>query len=124
MDKSVHPTSLPAVAPCASRLVPWNSVEHNCYKCNAPVEEGITFCPQCSAPLIRVSLPEAPDLSPAPSPVGITSGIQWSRALGPTAMAGFIASILMLFPLGAFGLGMILAGVLSVVFYRWRNPGT
>jgi hypothetical protein len=38
-------------------------------------------------------------------------------------MAGFIASILMLFPLGAFGLGMILAGILSVVFYRWRNPG-
>jgi hypothetical protein len=38
-------------------------------------------------------------------------------------MAGFIASILMLFPLGAFGLGMILAGVLSVIFYRWRNPG-
>lgn len=39
-------------------------------------------------------------------------------------MAGFIASILMLFPLGAFGLGMILAGILSVVFYRWRNPGS
>jgi hypothetical protein len=39
-------------------------------------------------------------------------------------MAGFIASILMLFPHGAFGLGMILAGILSVIFYRWRSPGS
>ena len=39
-------------------------------------------------------------------------------------MAGLVASFLMLFPLGAFGLGMILAGILSVVFYRWRNPGS
>ena len=30
----------------------------------------------------------------------------------------------MLFPLGAFGLGMILAGFLAVVFYHWRNPGS
>jgi hypothetical protein len=29
----------------------------------------------------------------------------------------------MMFPLGAFGLGTIIAGALSVVFYRWRNPG-
>jgi hypothetical protein len=98
-------------------------VEHACYQCGTPVEEGVAFCPQCNAPLIRVALsletsgPQAA-AAHAPSP----TAIQWSRALAPTAMAGLVASFLMLFPLGAFGLGMILAGILSVVFYRWRNP--
>jgi hypothetical protein len=102
-------------------------VEHPCYQCNAPVEEGVAFCPQCNAPLIRVAVPDETSELPLPlplRPVLSAAGIQWPRALGPAAMAGFIASILMLFPLGAFGLGMILAGILSVVFYRWRNPGS
>jgi hypothetical protein len=100
-------------------------VEHACYQCGTPVEEGVAFCPQCNAPLIRVALPletsgsqAAAALAPSPT------AIQWSRALAPTAMAGLVASFLMLFPLGAFGLGMILAGILSVAFYRWRNPGS
>jgi hypothetical protein len=37
-------------------------------------------------------------------------------------MAGVIAFLMVPFFFGAFGLGMILAGILSVVFYRWRSP--
>jgi hypothetical protein len=99
-------------------------VDHSCYKCGSPVEEGVAFCPHCNAPLIRVAPPlEAPDLQGLAPQVNTASGLQWSRALGPAAMAGLIASFLMLVPLGAFGLGMILAGILSVVFYRRWNPG-
>jgi hypothetical protein len=96
-------------------------MEHACDKCGAPVEEGTAFCPHCNRPLIRVDF--SPEATPAPAPPQLPIGLQWSRALVPTIMAGLISSFLMLFPLGAFGLGMILAGVLSVVFYRWRNAG-
>jgi hypothetical protein len=107
-------------------------VEHTCYQCSAPVEEGVAFCPQCNAPLIRVSLPvesSSPDTTPLPPPalsrpsvVG-PGTIQWSRALAPTALAGLIAFLLLPFFFGAFGLGMILAGILSAVFYCWRTAG-
>jgi hypothetical protein len=96
-------------------------MEHAWDKCGAPVEEGTAFCPHCNRPLIRVDF--SPEATPAPAPPQLPIGLQWSRALVPTIMAGLISSFLMLFPLGAFGLGMILAGVLSVVFYRWRNAG-
>jgi hypothetical protein len=55
-------------------------------------------------------------------PVG-TAGIQWSQALPSAALAGLIAAVLMLVPLGALGPAMISAGVLAVWFYRRRNPG-
>jgi len=55
---------------------------------------------------------------PAASPV-----IQWSQALPAAALGGVIAAGLMFIPLGAFGLGMISAGVLAVLFYRRRSPG-
>jgi hypothetical protein len=96
-------------------------MEHACDKCGAPVEEGTAFCPHCNRPLIRVDF--SPEAAPAPAPPQLNIGLQWSHALVPTLLAGLISSFLMLFPLGAFGLGMILAGVLSVVFYRWRNAG-
>ena len=96
-------------------------MEQACDKCGAPVEEGTAFCPHCNRPLIRVDF--SPEAIQAPAPPQLHIGLQWSRALAPTIMAGLISSFLMLFPLGAFGLGMILAGILSVVFYRWRNAG-
>ena len=49
------------------------------------------------------------------------SGIQWSLALPAAALAGLVA-ILMIIPLGAFGLGMLAVGALSVLLYRRRNP--
>jgi hypothetical protein len=51
-----------------------------------------------------------------------TTAIQWSQALPAAALAGLIAAVLMFIPLGAFGLGLIAAGVLAVLFYRRRNP--
>jgi hypothetical protein len=104
-------------------------VEHPCYKCGASVEDGIPFCPQCNAPQIRVGGASAETVSPAelegsylnlPS----ASGIQWSEALPSAGLAGLIAAFLMFIALGVFGLGLIGAGVLSVVFYRRRSPAS
>ncbi|MGO9124734.1 MAG: hypothetical protein ACLP6G_07570 [Terriglobales bacterium] len=57
-----------------------------------------------------------------PNPSG--TAIQWSDALPSAGLAGLIAAFLMFIPLGAFGLGMIAAGVLAVLFYRRRNPAS
>jgi hypothetical protein len=50
------------------------------------------------------------------------SALQWSYALPAAALAGLIAAVMMMIPVGAFGLGMLAAGALSVMFYRRRNP--
>jgi hypothetical protein len=54
---------------------------------------------------------------------GAHGTIEWSQALPAAAIAGLVAAILMVIPLGAFGLGMLAAGALSVLLYRRRNPG-
>lgn len=99
------------------------------------MQEGTAFCPQCNAPQIRVAVPES--LMPPPGRPGeeeavspsysypiapLGTRIDWSQALPATALAGLIAAILMLTPLMVFGLGMLIGGSLSVVFYRRRNP--
>jgi hypothetical protein len=109
-------------------------VEHPCYQCGAAVEDGVPFCPHCSAPQIRVAgpavvvqagaeaeapLPEAAVYRPAVPP----GQIDWPLALAPALQAGFIAAILMIIPLGAsLGLGMLAAGFLAVLLYRRRVP--
>jgi hypothetical protein len=90
------------------------------------VEDGIAFCPNCSAPQIRVAAAEfsTPSLSgfPAQSLAYAAPGaIQWPQALPSAALAGLIAALLMFVPLGAFGIGMIASGVLAVLFYRRRR---
>jgi hypothetical protein len=92
------------------------------------VEDGVPFCPQCNAPQIRVAGANAETVSAAEL-AGVSlpdhhsgTAIQWSDALPSAALAGLIAAFLMFIPLGAFGLGMIAAGVLCVLFYRRRNP--
>ncbi len=52
----------------------------------------------------------------------LATRIDWSQALPATALAGLIAALLMMTPLAAFGLGMLIGGSLSVIFYRRRNP--
>jgi hypothetical protein len=103
-------------------------VEHLCYNCNAPVEDGTPFCKQCSAPQIRVGGEDFPaTLGGTSVPINLPYGkpsIIWSQALPSAALAGLISAVLMFIPLGAFGLGMIAAGVLSVLFYRRRDPIT
>jgi hypothetical protein len=101
-------------------------MDHPCHNCGALVEDGTPFCGQCNAPQIRVgAFTEGPAGVEIPIQ-GVTPGtvaIQWSQALPSAALAGLIAAVLMFIPLGAFGLGMIAAGVLAVLFYRRRNPG-
>lgn len=52
----------------------------------------------------------------------MTTRIEWSQALPAAALAGLIAAVLMMTPLAGFGLGMVIGGSLSVVFYRRRIP--
>ena len=107
-------------------------MEQACYKCGTVITEGVAFCPKCNAPQIRVTGPELEPAAPLsiegeslhqPRSPTATTGIDWSQGLPAAALAGLIASILMAIPLGAsFGLGMLAAGFLAVVFYRRRVP--
>jgi len=103
-------------------------VEHPCYQCGSTVEDGTAFCPHCGAAQIRVVNSEVERSGETvavltPSVPVVTAGIQWSQALPSAGLAGLIAALLMLIPLGALGPGMISAGVLAVLFYRRRTPG-
>ncbi len=101
-------------------------MEHSCYKCGATIDEGIAFCPHCSAPQIRVAGIETAasiDVT-ADVPHSIassTTAIYWPQALPAAAVAGLVAAVLALVPLGGFGLGTLSAGFLSVLLYRRRN---
>lgn len=114
-------------------------MEQACYKCGQTVEEGVAFCPHCSAPQIRVVIAEPappplafagaaasqdPDALPASQTVPVLAlPMQWSQALKPCALAALIASMLVL--LGLYpAVAMLSAGFLAVVFYRQRRPGT
>ena len=124
-----RPGPFNAGCPCArfAPAVSFNPMEHPCDKCGALVEDGVPFCKQCNAPQIRVGATLVEGLSgnqhPTPGlPHAGATAIQWSQALPSAALAGLIAAVLMFIPLGAFGLGMIAAGVLAVLFYRRRSP--
>ena len=91
------------------------------------------FCAGCGAPQIRVtgvdvSPPEQntpEDLNPRESPAPTfhaNPAIQWGLALRTTLTAGVIGAFLMVTPFGVFGLGMLIAGAVSVFLYRRRNP--
>ena len=108
-------------------------MEQLCYKCRQTVEEGVPFCPHCSAPQIRVVLaepvtPVAAAFSSAASqdatvlPASQTLPVlalpmQWSQALKPCALAALVASLLMSMGLNPF-VAMFSVGFLAVVFYR------
>lgn len=110
-------------------------MEHPCYKCGQTVEEGIPFCPHCSAPQIRVVMAEA--VAPAPVLAAAETGqtalpasqtvpvlalpMQWSQALKPCLLAGVVASGLMFLGLHPF-VAMVSVGFLAVIFYRQRRP--
>jgi len=111
-------------------------MEQPCYKCGQIVEEGIAFCPHCSAPQIRVVIAE-PALNPLVFAAATTSQesailpasqtlpvlalpMQWSQALRPCALAALVASLLMAMGLNPF-VTMFSVGFLAVVFYRQRR---
>jgi hypothetical protein len=101
-------------------------VDHPCYQCGIPVEDGIPFCKQCGAPQIRVAsfepaIPPVADAVPAAPYAPPSRIVNWPQALPSVAISGFLAAVLMLVPFGALGFGMLAAGFLSVVLYRRRN---
>jgi hypothetical protein len=110
-------------------------MEQPCYKCGQTVEQGVPFCPHCSAPQIRVVIAEpapplafaaastAPDSAvlPASQTVPVLAlPMQWSQALKPCALAALVASLLMSLGLNPF-VAMFSVGFLAVVFYRQRR---
>jgi hypothetical protein len=109
-------------------------MEQPCHKCGQAVEEGVAFCPHCSAPQIRVVIAEpAPVPGTAPQAAVALSSSQaaaqvaiparWSTVLMPCALAALIASLLMslgLYPV----MGAFIAGFLAVIFHRQRRSGT
>jgi hypothetical protein len=114
-------------------------MEQPCYKCGQVVEEGVPFCPHCSAPQIRVVIAEpAPTLAVAaesnlPSAGAVERDasetvpvlalpLRWSDALRPCALAALVACLLMTLGLNPF-VAMLSVGFLAVVFYRQRHPG-
>jgi hypothetical protein len=108
-------------------------MEQPCYKCGQTVEQGVPFCPHCSAPQIRVVIaePAAPPLAfatatalqdstalPASQTVPVLAlPMQWSDAFKPCALAALVASLLMTLGLNPF-VAMFSVGFLAVVFYR------
>jgi hypothetical protein len=102
-------------------------MEQPCYKCGEVVEQGIPFCPHCSAPLIRVVLPEpVPASAEAPvsaqgSPI-VPTAIQWSQATRACALAALIAALAMVFSLVVPLIAVIGAGFLATAFHRRSLP--
>jgi hypothetical protein len=109
-------------------------MDQACYKCGQMVEEGVPFCPHCSAPQIRVIMAEPPaqpvlatdPASAIPSPpagASIVLPMAWSAAFRPCALAAVVASLLMSLGLNPF-VAMLSVGFLAVAFYRHRWRGS
>ncbi|HSY93873.1 MAG TPA: hypothetical protein VK812_21115 [Candidatus Binatus sp.] len=113
-------------------------MENPCYKCGQTVEEGIPFCPHCSAPQIRVVLAEPPQplafavattsSDPAALPASQTIPVlampmQWSQTLKPCALAALIASVAMVLKLIVPLIALVGAGFFAVALYRRNSPG-
>lgn len=107
-------------------------MDHVCHQCGAGVEDGRPFCSQCNAPQIRVAIADpvadpvndsASDFSRSALPPYNTRGIDWSHALGAAAFAVLLAAALIIIPIGIpVGLAILVAGFLSVLFYRRKTP--
>lgn len=106
-------------------------MERPCYQCGLVVEDFIPFCPQCRAPQIRVisTIPV-----PQTTPLGVlrrvslpgvqstgTAKVDWGNALPSAILAVLVASLITIVFVGIPAIGLLLAGVLCVVFYRQRN---
>lgn len=127
---------------CLSRgaAVSLELVEHACHKCGKAVEDGVSFCPQCGAPQIRVMTAAQPAPGRLPSdaaqegrrgqpatlanlqPAGLSRAWRAANlAAGLGALAALLVAVLTGLPqLGLF-LWMLGGGMLAVVIYRRRQ---
>jgi hypothetical protein len=113
-------------------------MQHACYRCSAPVEDGTPFCKQCNAPQIKVvaSEPLLPQevLEPHPQPLqrltddapARSRSIEWRNALPsiffiavPAGLLSVSGPLGLLFFVWAFG-----AGAIGVSTYRKRTRGS
>jgi hypothetical protein len=116
-------------------------VPHPCSRCGAAVDDSSPFCPACEAPQVRFVPSESvrdtvqlhPETAPPPAapipqveprnlPYPPARPPDQTRLLRAVVYAGAIGSLLSLLPL-AFLIGLPLAGVLAVRFYRGRFLG-
>jgi len=113
-------------------------MDQPCYKCGQAVDEGVPFCPHCTAPQIRVIIAE-PVLSPASASVGLQGSpaaadrplvpaiavpASWSLYAQPCALAALVAAVAMVAKLVVPVIAVFGAGFLAVAFYRRRAPET
>ena len=111
-------------------------MDQSCYKCGQAIEDGKPFCPQCGAPQIRVTMPEAavgltpasdnalaaPHSDAAALPDTALAG-NWSHDVKPCALAAAIALVLTFVGLNPF-VAALGAGLLAVAFSRRSAAGT
>ena len=128
--------SLLQSAPCCNfrRVLRRSLMEQSCHKCGQVVEEGVAFCPHCSAPQIRVVVAEpvlsaasTATLSPAPATptvANIAIPVSWSQSVRPCALAALIAAVTMVLKLVVPLIAVLGAGVLAVAFLRGWAPGS
>ena len=50
------------------------------------------------------------------------TAIEWSRGIRAAALAGVASALILITPIGAFGLGMLAGGFLAVVLYKRSTP--
>lgn len=112
-------------------------MEQPCYKCGETVQQGVAFCPSCSAPQIRVVLAE-----PAPRALAVAIGPQdedtlsasetvpvlavpmhWHQAVKPCALAALVAAAVMVLQLVSPVIAVPGAGFLAVAIYLRSTPG-
>jgi hypothetical protein len=113
-------------------------MEQSCEKCGQTVEQGIPFCPHCSAPQIRVVIAEplpqplayaGPSMKdsavlPASQTVPVLAlPMQWSQAVRPCTLVALVASAAMVLKLMAPLVAVVGAGFFAVAFYRRNCPG-
>lgn len=123
-------------------------MEHTCYRCNSPIEDGVPFCPKCGAPQIRVAAAEGDEPATPPMPPGTPGELQppatpvygppggwgaipgynpqqinWKQAWRGAAIAGIVAGFMMLAPYISllFFVWMFLAGAGAALSYRNRT---
>ncbi|MBI2682245.1 MAG: zinc ribbon domain-containing protein [Acidobacteriales bacterium] len=97
-----------------------------CSQCQAAVDDGKPFCPQCNAPMVRVSV-EA-ETPPNPRPAATVNeerpSIRWSSAL-PKCLASGIASIFILTILALIAepLALLAVPIMSAFTVWWYGRG-
>jgi len=100
---------------------------HPCHNCGTPVEDGVSFCPACNAPQIRVAAAEPTPVVAAPGTFAATlvpPAIQWRDGLRAALIAGIGAGIVSVLPIISMGvcLWMLAGGAAAVSIYPKRQP--